>query len=62
MNLISATSARQADMEDKDVKATKNDSKFKRFMRAVFVNNAWYKLFAIGFGVLLWLLVVGFNL
>lgn len=49
-------------MEDKDVKATKNDSKFKRLMRAVFVNNAWYKLFAISFGVLLWLLVVGFNL
>lgn len=49
-------------MEEKEIKQVKKDGAFKKFMHAVFVNNIWYKLFAIGFGTLVWLLVVGFNL
>lgn len=49
-------------MEEKEIKQAKKGGAFKRFIRAVFVNNVWYKLFAIGFGTLMWLMVVGFNI
>lgn len=49
-------------MEEKEIKQTKKSGAFKKFMRSIFVNNFWYKFFAIGFGALLWILVVGFNI
>ena len=62
-NRTNATNVRQVrTMEEKEIKQAKKGGAFKRFIRAVFVNNVWYKLFAIGFGTLMWLLVVGFNI
>lgn len=39
----------------------KKHGPFVRFLKAVFVNNFTYKLFAIIFGSLLWLLTVGLG-
>ena len=49
-------------MEEKEVKQNKKTNSFRRFMHIVFVNNIWYKLFALGFGIIVWLLVVGLGI
>ncbi len=47
-------------MEEKSNQEKKQNG-FIRFLKAVFVNNFTYKLFAVLFGVLLWLLSVGLG-
>lgn len=40
-------------------KQEKKKGAFGRFMKAVFVNNIGYKIFAIIFGALVWAMFVG---
>jgi hypothetical protein len=47
-------------MEEK-IRQEKKQNGFVRILKILFVNNFTYKLFAVLFGVLLWLLSVGLG-
>lgn len=45
-------------MEEKENKQVRSETAFSRVMKAIFVHNIGYKVFAICFGALIWLLTV----